>query len=172
MPEQTYAAFLRGVTPTNVTMAALKHCFESAGFVEVRTVLASGNVVFSSTPASTSSLERKIEAAMAQHLHRTFMTFVRSLSALRALLESDPYEGFKLREGSKRVVTFLREKPGAQLALPAEAEGARIVCARGTEAFSAYTPGPKGPVFMRLIEDTFGDEVTTRTWDTLRKVTR
>jgi uncharacterized protein (DUF1697 family) len=43
-----YVAFLRGVTPQNAGMADLKRCFESAGFGEVRTVLASGNVVFSS----------------------------------------------------------------------------------------------------------------------------
>jgi len=30
---------------------------------------------------------------------------------------------------------------------------------------------PRGPVFMRLIEKTFGADVTTRTWDTVRKVT-
>jgi hypothetical protein len=28
---------------------------------------------------------------------------------------------------------------------------------------------PKGPVFMTLIEKTFGKEVTTRTWDTVKK---
>jgi hypothetical protein len=39
----------------------------------------------------------------------------------------------------------------------------------GTEVFSAYVPSPRGPVFMTLIEKTFGTEVTTRTWDTVRK---
>jgi len=41
-----YAAFLRGVMPTNRKMPELKRCFEVAGFTEVKTVLASGNVVF------------------------------------------------------------------------------------------------------------------------------
>jgi uncharacterized protein (DUF1697 family) len=39
-------------------------------------------------------------------------------------------------------------------------------------AFSAYGPSPRGPVFMALIERTFGKEVTTRTWDTVKKVAR
>jgi len=30
-------------------------------------------------------------------------------------------------------------------------------------------PGESGPVFMKLIEMTFGKEVTTRTWDTVKK---
>jgi hypothetical protein len=43
---------------------------------------------------------------------------------------------------------------------------------RGAEIFSAYLPTPKGPVFMTLIEKTFGKEQTTRTWDTVAKVAR
>jgi len=42
----------------------------------------------------------------------------------------------------------------------------------GSEIFSAYLPTPKGPVFMGLIEKTFGKEQTTRTWDTIVKVAR
>ena len=38
------------------------------------------------------------------------------------------------------------------------------------EIFSAYLPTPKGPVFMTLIQKTFGEDVTTRTWETVRKV--
>jgi len=38
--------------------------------------------------------------------------------------------------------------------------------------FSTYLPNPKGPVFMTLIEKTFGKDVTTRTWDTIAKVAR
>jgi hypothetical protein len=30
-------------------------------------------------------------------------------------------------------------------------------------------PNPRGAVFMTLIEKTFGDKVTTRTWDTIKK---
>lgn len=172
MPKASYAAFLRGVTPMNVKMAELKKCFESAGFADVRTVLASGNVVFTCASGSESSLERRIEAAMAKHLGRTFTTFVRPISDLRALLTSNPYKGFKVPAGAKRVVTLLRKKPGAKLALPPEIGGARILCVRGTEAFSAYVAGPQGPVFMRVIESTFGEDVTTRTWDTLEKVAK
>ena len=40
---------------------------------------------------------------------------------------------------------------------------------KNQEIFSAYVPGPKGPVFMALIEKTFGTDLTTRTWDTVRK---
>jgi hypothetical protein len=54
--------------------------------------------------------------------------------------------------------------------LPIARDGARILALDGLQAFSAYVPGPKGPVFMALIERTFGRDVTTRTWETVRKV--
>ena len=73
---------------------------------------------------------------------------------------------------AKRIVTFLRDEPRTGLALPAELHGARILAVKDSEVFSAYLPTPKGPVFMTLIEKTFGKEVTTRTWQTVSKVAR
>ena len=39
----------------------------------------------------------------------------------------------------------------------------------GREVFTAYLKSDKGPVFMTLIEKAFGTDVTTRTWDTVKK---
>jgi uncharacterized protein (DUF1697 family) len=165
-----YAAFLRGVMPTNLKMPELRACFEAAGFTDVRTVLSSGNVVFGARATAPASLERKAEAVMRQRLGRSFLTIVRPLDALQKLLASDPYRGFRLAPGSKRVVTFLRRPHARQIALPIEIDGARILRVDGGEAFSAYVRTPRGPVFMTLIEKTFGEEVTTRTWDSVRKI--
>jgi uncharacterized protein (DUF1697 family) len=167
-----YAAFLRGVTPMNAKMPALKTAFEAAGFTDVRTILSSGNVVFGARNASESSLQRKAEAAMHQHLGQAFLTIVRPVDALRELLASDPYRRFELGAGAKRIVTFLKERPTARMKLPVELDGARILSVKDREVFSAYVPSPKGPVFMTLIERTFGKELTTRTWDTVAKVAR
>ncbi|MDL9997701.1 DUF1697 domain-containing protein [Variovorax sp. J22P240] len=164
-----YVALLRGVSPMNAKMPELKRCFESAGFTNVKTVLASGNVVFDTRAVSAPALERKVEAAMTQHLDRAFQTIVRSSQSLRDLLDADPYAAFDLPAGAKRVVTFLRTAHPARLSLPLEKDDARILCMKNQEIFSAYVPGPKGPVFMALIEKTFGTDVTTRTWDTVRK---
>src|SRR5262245_8486943 len=164
-----YIAFLRGVTPMNAKMAELKRCFERAGFTEVKTLLSSGNVAFGARAASEAALERKAERAMAKDLGSAFYTIVRPASALRDLLEADPFSEFKLPVNAKRIVTFLREPAARKLALPIEADGARILAVRGREIFSAYTPTPRGPVFMTLIAKTFGKNVTTRTWDTIRK---
>ncbi len=164
-----YVALLRGVSPLNAKMPELKRCFEGAGFAAVRTVLGSGNVAFDARTAKPASLERKAEMAMAATLGRSFQTIVRSSEYLAQLIESDPFAAFKLHAGSKRVVTFLRSESEAAFALPPERDGARILALRGRELFSAYVPGPRGPVFMTVIERAFGTELTTRTWDTVRK---
>ena len=167
-----YAAFLRGVSPMNAKMPDLAKAFEAAGFRDVRTVLSSGNVLFSAPAAPEAALARRAEAAMKKRLGTAFLAIVRPVDALREMLARDPYAAFRLRPGTKRVVTFLREKPRARLPVPIAVEGARILCVDGEHVFSAYDPSPRGPVFMRLIEKTFGRDVTTRTWDTVRKVAR
>jgi len=169
---ERYAAFLRGVSPMNAKMPELKKAFEAAGFEEVKTILSSGNVVFSARPASEDALQRKAETAMKKRLGNPFFTIVRSVEALREILAADPYRSFRLPPAAKRVVTFLREKAAKKLDLPIELHEARILAVRGREIYSAYLPTPKGPVFMSLIEKTFGKEVTTRTWDTVKKVAR
>src|SRR5512136_2798785 len=95
-----YAAFLRGVMPTNAKMAELRASFEAAGFTEVSTVLSSGNVLFDARSASPSSLERRAEAAMKERLGRSFLTIVRPLGALRSLVADDPYRAFRLPPGA------------------------------------------------------------------------
>jgi len=166
-----YVALLRGVSPMNCKMAELTAALEAAGFENVKTVLSSGNAVFDARKASDAALQRKCEAAMEQGLGRSFATVVRSVEHLQALIERDPFSRFKLPKDAKRVVTFVRDPAKAQapLKLPIEFEGTRILAVEGSEVFTAYVPQQNNPAFMTLIEKTFGKDVTTRTWDTVRK---
>ena len=164
-----YVAFLRGVSPMNLKMADLRRCLEGAGFGSVKTVLSSGNAAFDAAGKSDTKLARDVEAAMAKRLGRTFYTIVRRSDYLRDLIASDPYAAFRVPAGAKRVVTFLGEPRAGTMALPLEHDGARILAVKGGEVFTAYVPSPRGAVFMTVIEKAFGANVTTRTWDTVRK---
>lgn len=155
----------------NAKMPEVKRAFEAAGFTNVKTLLSSGNVVFDSRATSPPALERKIEDTLHKELGQSFLTLVRSIDSLKALLASDPYRGAKLSVESKRIVTFLR-KPPSGLKLPIERDGARILRLEGDVLFSAYDPTPKGPVFMTLLEKAVGKEQTTRTWQTIEKTVR
>jgi len=161
-----YVAFLRGVTPQNAKMPALKACFEGAGFGGVKTILGSGNVAFDARTASLESLARRAQDAMQKELGRTFATIVRSSDYLQDLVVSDPFSRYDVPRDAKRVVTFLRRPPG-DVTLPTGRDGAVILGAARCEAFTAYVASDKGPVFMALLERTFGTDITTRTLDTV-----
>ena len=164
-----YVAFLRGVSPMNAEMTALKRAFEAAGFSEVRTLLSSGNVVFNARASSLDALQRRAEKAMHSELGSSFNAIVRSTQYLRELIASDPFADFRLSPDAKRVVTFLRNPVGPSVKLPIERDGATILKLAGAEVFTAYTLSAKGPVFMSLLERTFGKDVTTRTLATVQK---
>ena len=162
-------AFLRGVSPQNARMPDLKAAFESAGFTAVRTVLASGNVVFDAESTEARELERRAEVAMSAMLGRAFYTIVRHRDALVRLLADEPYTRHRIPLEAKRVISFLREPAAPRVPLPLAMDHASVFLQDGREIFSAYVPTDKGPVFMKLIEQAFGTEVTTRTWDTVAR---
>ena len=164
-----YVALLRGVSPLNAKMPELKACFESAGFTNVRTLLSSGNVAFDSSHTIPTHIESMAEAAMARIMGRRFYTIVRSTRELQALMESDPYAEHGIPPDAKRVVSFFREPPTSRLSLPLAQDLASVFLVRGREAFTAYMPVARGPVFMTLIERAFGKDVTTRTLETVTK---
>ena len=165
-----YVAFLRGVSPTNASMPALARCFEEAGFGGVRTLLASGNVVFDARKCAHATLERRAEQAMQAGLGQAFAAIVRSQEYLQALLAAEPFARYALPAGTKCVISFLRDPADpAAPALPIEKDGARLLERRGGEVYTAYEATAKGPVFMQLIERHFGRDITTRTLDTVRK---
>lgn len=167
-----YAALLRGVSPMNCKMDTLARAFTAAGFGDVATVLSSGNVVFTTSSRSTSEIGAMADKAMAEHVGRTFEITYRTIDELQGLLDGDPFAWFDVPEGSKRVVSFLYEPvdPAVAKTLPVTVEDATIWRAAGTEALVSYLPRPGDPAFMRLIEKTFGKNVTTRTWDTVTKI--
>jgi uncharacterized protein (DUF1697 family) len=156
----------------NAKMPELKSAFESAGSEDVVTIASSGNVVFSASSSSEARLERAAEAAMKKRLGASFSTFVRSIDALNEMIASDPYSRFDVAAKAKRIVTFLREAPASKPKLPIEVDGARILSLKGREVFSAYIVSPRGPVFMTLLERTFGKDITTRTWDAVGKIAK
>lgn len=164
-----FVAFLRGVMPTNANMPALKAAFEAAGFQHVKTILGSGNVVFDSALESEAEIEQKAEDAMARTLGRSFYTIVRSASYLQELVASDPFAAKGIHTDAKRVISFMRESRSPKVELPLAEHNASVFLTNGREAFTAYVPNERGPVFMALIERAFGANVTTRTLETVIK---
>lgn len=156
----------------NCKMPELKQAFELTGFKDVKTVISSGNVIFTAPKSSDKNLEQKIEKALQKNLGRSFYTIVRSMEELKNLIQNDPFAEFKLKPTMKPVVTFLRDKPKLKSSLPLEKDGACILSTQGRDVFTAYLKSEEGPAFMVFIEKTLGKEVTTRTWGTINRIVK
>ena len=156
----------------NCKMPELKKALEKAGFTDVKTVISSGNAVFSSRTASEKSLEKKCEDAMQKVMGKTFMTIVRSIDELQALLEANAFGKYVVPANGKKNVTFLRATPDTAPKLPVEMKGGKILGLHGREAYLYYVPGEADPSFMTTIEKTFGKAVTTRTWETVGRIVK
>ena len=88
-----YIALLRGVNisgKNKVPMAELKKCFEAHGFVEVKTCLNSGNVVFYGDEADVAVLTGRIEQMIQQQFGRDIPVFIMAQEELADILRHAP----------------------------------------------------------------------------------
>src|ERR1700759_4910262 len=114
-----YAAFLRGVNVGGnhlVKMEDLRRIFEALGFSEVRTVLASGNVVFESGEKDAGKLAALIRAGLKNKLGHDVEIIVRAVEAIREIVAANPFAG--IASDAKCYVTFLPEKVEVKLTVP------------------------------------------------------
>ena len=99
-----YAAFLRGVNVggVNLKMAEVAKAFEAAGFTDVRTILASGNVLLESR-SGVDAVRKKAEAAL-----RDAWVLAYDVATVTAISEAYPFE--REVEGHHSYVTFVTDK--------------------------------------------------------------
>jgi uncharacterized protein (DUF1697 family) len=154
-------------------MESLKLLFESAGFKNVRTVQASGNVVFETKRAELSSLTETIEHTVEKELGRKVCVILRTVKEIRGIVDAQPFGRIKVTPRTKLVLTLLSEKPVAKLKLPYKSpeKDFKILRATKHEVFSVVTiKGNKYPNIAAFLEKTFGKRITSRHWSTILKV--
>jgi uncharacterized protein (DUF1697 family) len=167
------AAFLRGINVGGknlVKMADVAAAFQEAGLTDVRTVLASGNVVFDGGRAAEASLVRRIEAALATAFGRDLKVLVRSADELHRLARAAPFGGVRITPHIRTFATFLQHAPGRSHALP-EGPGFRIVgLIDRTVLTTVDLSAGMTTDLMRVLEQAFGRELTTRSWNTVERI--
>lgn len=168
-----YCAFLRGVNVkgTNMKMAEVCQVFKEAGMKDVISILASGNIVFSSDKKAE-ELKTILEKAMSEHFSYEAFLFIKSHEETEFFWNSIPFEknaelhiyGFVGMPGVEHVLKEEFEK-----AVQAENEKAEIV----NDIF--YWQVPKG----NTLDSTFGkvlgkkslkDQMTSRNINTFEKI--
>lgn len=107
-----YIAFLRALNLGNrraVKMDSLRQAFESLGFLEVMTALASGNVVFEASAKSARTLERKIERSLRETLGYEVPTFIRTEAELAKIASYKPFRASDVEFAVEFNIIFLAD---------------------------------------------------------------
>jgi uncharacterized protein (DUF1697 family) len=169
----TYAAFLRGVNVggINLKMAEVASALTEAGFANVRTILATGNVLLESS-AKAAAVRKKAEATLREAFGYDAWVLVYDIDTVRAVLDAYPFE--REVEGYQSYVTFVTDKAVLD-ELGKLSAGADEKISRGDGV--VYWQVRKGATLDSTIGKTMGkprykSSTTTRNLRTLEKVLR
>jgi uncharacterized protein (DUF1697 family) len=104
-----YVAFLRAINVGRhlVKMDQLRQLFETLGFDNVETFIASGNVIFDSPLKNTKTLEKKIETLLHEALGYPVATFIRSTSELTSIANYKPFDDSELNADGNALYIIL-----------------------------------------------------------------
>jgi uncharacterized protein (DUF1697 family) len=105
-----YVALLRAVNvggTGKLPMADLKRICVEAGFDQIRTYIASGNVVFESK-ATASGVKSELESRLREHAGKAIQVFVRTAAEMREVVNANP---FSKADPRRTYAFFLGEKP-------------------------------------------------------------
>jgi uncharacterized protein (DUF1697 family) len=170
-----FVALLRGINvggAKRMPMAELRELLASLGYRNVRTLLASGNVVFDADHRSRpAALRTAIEQAVAARFGFATPVLVKSQVEFAAIAAGNPLAA-EVTDPSRLLVVFASES--AELARLAEIEDLATPPERfviGKQA--AYLHAPAGILESRCAEALLGARgkaLTTRNWATVGKL--
>ncbi|WP_395973722.1 DUF1697 domain-containing protein [Chryseobacterium cucumeris] len=168
-----YCAFLRGVNVkgTNMKMAEVCQVFKDAGMKDVSSILASGNIVFSSDK-NVEELKTILEKAMSDHFSYEAFLFVKTQEEIEVFWNSIPFE----KNESLHIYSFVGI-PGVEKVLMEEFQKAAQAENEKAEIINGifYWQIPKG----NTLDSTFGkvlgkkslkDQFTSRNVNTFEKI--
>jgi uncharacterized protein (DUF1697 family) len=171
-----YAAFLRGVNVggVNLKMAEVANALTDAGFANVRTILASGNVLLEAS-AGAAAVRKKAEATLRETFGYDAWVLVYDIDTVRAIDDAYPFK--REVDGYQSYVTFVAD-PAVLDELAKLSEGPDEKIRRGPDPLGViYWQVPKGSTLDSTIGKTMGkprykSSTTTRNLRTLAKVLR
>ncbi len=161
----TYVALLRAVNvggTGNLPMAKLRAMCGEAGFAQVQTYIASGNVVFQSS-ASPAKVKSELEKRLLAHAGKPIGVVVRTAAEMAAVLKANPFA--KLAP-TTTVAIFLDKPPPADAldhAVGATDEKMRL----GKREIFVHYPSGQGKSKLRIPAAKAG---TARNMNTVAKL--
>lgn len=154
-------------------MTDVAGAFEAAGCRNVRTVIASGNVLFDG-PAPTDALRRHVRRGLAALIGGEPVVVYRTVAHLEALLASNPFGAMADDRLIKLYVAFVaertRKRPAFPLTLPKEALEAIGLAEGDVLIVSRRKPNGMYGFPNNWIERELEVMATARNWATVRRV--
>ena len=174
MADLTYIALLRGVNigrSKRVAMADLRALVAQLGYRDVRTLLNSGNVVFSGPRAPAARVAGQVEVALAKHLGVTVRVVVLTAPELEAAVAENPL--VEIASDPSRLAFAVPSDPKEMVLVKPllEKDWTPETLAAGPRAAYCWCPGGfhDSPV-AEAVRRAFGDSVTMRNWATVTKL--
>ena len=167
-------ALLRGINvgrAKRVAMADLRSLFESLGFDDVRTLLNSGNVVFTVRPSEDGDLAARIEAAFLRRVGFSSRVTILTGADLQDVLRDDPF-GPIVTDPSRYLVAVLNARADRERLEPlVRQDWGPEQLALGHRAAYLWCPdGVLGGTLVEAVGRALGDRVTMRNWRTLERI--
>jgi uncharacterized protein (DUF1697 family) len=167
-------ALIRGINvgkAKRVAMAELRTLMENLGYGDVRTLLNSGNVVFSTPRTAAGNAAARIEKALATELGVSARITVLSAVDLASAVTENPL--LKVADDPSRLMVAVLNDPAdrTKLAPLMKQDWGKEALALGTRV--AYLWCADGILESRLavaVGRVLGDAVTTRNWATMMKL--
>jgi len=172
----TYVALLRAVNVGGRNLIGMSDLRELAAQLRLdapRTLLQSGNLVFTSVARPTADLERLLESEAAARLGLETDVMVRRAADWQAIIERNPFPREAKDDPSRLLVMVFKQvpKPADVKALRAAISGREVVEAVGAHAYLVYPDGiGRSRLTTALIERTLGTRGTGRNWNTVVKL--
>jgi len=170
-----YVALIRGVAPSieNRNNAAILRALSTLELTGLRSLLSSGNYLFSSPLRSTAKLEALISDALTKELGAQLLVIVRSQSQIQTLVEGNPLADIPHAAGSYQLVTFFKHPVEIGFDLPHRPEGKYFELAGSVDgALFTISDGAPGQTVdtMAWLERHYTRDLTSRTPLTLQKI--
>ena len=171
-----HVALIRGINVGGhapVSMADVRAFFGALGFRDARTLLQSGNVVFSADARTADALETRLEKEALQRLALRTAFLVRSAGEWSDVIARNPFPNEAKRDPGHLHVMFLRSAPAAPAveALQAAVSGPEVIRAGSRHLYITYPDGSgRSKLTGALIEKKLGTTGTARNWNTVLKL--
>jgi uncharacterized protein (DUF1697 family) len=170
----TYVALLRGINvgrAKQVAMADVREIAQSLGFRDVRTLLRSGNVVFTGPMKPANEVAADLAHALEARLGMTVGVVIRTADELAAVVDANPMPE-AVADGSRLHVMFLADAPTAKerAALDGEVFDPDTVRPSGREIYAWYPNGMSGSDTATRLAKIVRTLNTDRNWNTVTKL--